>query len=108
VAAYRSGVFAIGPGTAAIMATPRYIRKRNVVVLGYLSRTTEIYAIASLLVLVFGLIDPQAADGGQPDGARAQAELKTAMVEHGRIAMMSGIVALIWLAILVPMVWGAS
>jgi Ca2+/Na+ antiporter len=165
-----AAVFAIGPGTAAIMATPRYIRKRDVVVLGYLIRTTEIYAIASLLVLVFGLIaaqllhdfskpwisasitlyvvaavllvlimrdqrkamtalaatgpaadatvrsgnpneaddDPEAADGGQPDGARAQAELKTAMVEHGRIAMMSGIVALIWLAILVLMVWGAS
>lgn len=165
-----AAVFAIGPGTAAIVATPRYIRKHNVVVLGYLSRATQIYAIASLLVLVFGLIaaqllhdfskpwisasitlyvvaavllvlimrdqrkaltalaaagletdatdrsgypdeseaDPDAADGGQPTGARAQPELKAAMVEHGRIATMSGVVALIWLAILVLMVWGAS
>jgi Ca2+/Na+ antiporter len=165
-----AAVFTVGPGTAAIMATPRYIRKRDVVVLGYLNRATEIYAIGSLLVLVFGLIaaqllhdfskpwisasitlyvvaavllvlimrdqrkamtavaaagpvadatgrsdypnetdaDPEAADGDRPDGTRAQAETKTAMVEQGRIAMMSGIVALIWLAILVLMVWGAS
>jgi Ca2+/Na+ antiporter len=165
-----AAVFAIGPGTAAIMATPRFIRKQNVVVLRYLSRTTQIYAFASLLVLVFGLIaaqllhdfskpwisasitlyvvaavlliliirdqrkaltaltaagagtdatvrsdnlneddeDPEAADGGQPADAGAQGELKAAMVEHGRIATMSGVVALIWLAILVLMVWGAS
>jgi Ca2+/Na+ antiporter len=165
-----AAVFTVGPGTAAIMATPRYIRKRDVVVLGYLNRATEIYSIGSLLVLVFGLIaaqllhdfskpwisasitlyavavvllvlilrdqrkamtavaaagpvadatgrsdhpnetgaDSEAADGDQPDGTRVQAEVKTAMVEQGRIAMMSGIVALIWLAILVLMVWGAS
>lgn len=163
-----AAVFAIGPGTAAILATPRYIRKRNMVVLGYLCRATEIYAVASLLVLIFGLIaaqllhdfskpwisasitlyvvaavllvlimrdqrkamtalaaagpatdatdrsgrknesgsDPEGEDGDQP--AAAQSELKIAMVERGRIASMSGIVALIWLAILVLMVWGAS
>jgi hypothetical protein len=49
-------VFTIGPGTAAIMSTPRYIRNRNPVIVGYLFRTTRIYAFASLLVLVFGLI----------------------------------------------------
>jgi hypothetical protein len=48
-------VFTIGPGTVAIMSTPRYIRKRNPVVVGYLFRTTRIYSFAALLTLVFGL-----------------------------------------------------
>src|ERR1700760_1632353 len=51
-----AAVFTIGPGTAAIMSTPRYIRKRNPVVVGYLSRTTRIYSFAALLTLIFGLI----------------------------------------------------
>jgi hypothetical protein len=51
-----AAVFTIGPGTAAIMSTPRYIRKRNPVVVGYLFRTTRIYSIAALLTLIFGLI----------------------------------------------------
>ncbi len=51
-----AAVFTIGPGTAAIMSTPRYIRSRNSVIVGYLFRTTRIYAFGSLLVLVFGLI----------------------------------------------------
>jgi hypothetical protein len=51
-----AAVFTIGPGTAAIMSTPRYIRKRNTVVVGYLYRTTRIYVFAALLTLVFGLV----------------------------------------------------
>ena len=51
-----AAIFTIGPGTAAIMSTPRYIRARNPVVVGYLLRTTRIYSIGALLVLVFGLI----------------------------------------------------
>ena len=51
-----AAVFTIGPGTAAIMSTPRYIRKRNTTVVGYLYRTTRIYSFAALLVLVFGII----------------------------------------------------
>jgi hypothetical protein len=51
-----AAVFTIGPGTAAIMSTPRYIRKRNTVVVGYLLRTTRIYSFAALLTLVFGLV----------------------------------------------------
>jgi hypothetical protein len=51
-----AAVFTIGPGTAAIMSTPRYIRKRNTLVVGYLYRTTRIYSIAALLTLVFGLV----------------------------------------------------
>lgn len=51
-----AAIFTIGPGTAAIMSTPRYVRKRNIVVVGYLSRTTRIYSFAALLTLIFGLI----------------------------------------------------
>src|ERR1700761_6789723 len=51
-----AAVFTIGPGTAAIMSTPRFIRNGNAVVVGYLFRTTRIYSFGTLLVLVFGLI----------------------------------------------------
>jgi predicted integral membrane protein DUF2269 len=51
-----AAIFTIGPGTAAIMSTPRYIKKQNPVVVGYLFRATRIYSFAALLVLVFGLI----------------------------------------------------
>jgi len=51
-----AAIFTIGPGTAAIMSTPRYIRKQNAVVVGYLFRTTRIYSLAALLTLVFGAI----------------------------------------------------
>ena len=162
-----AAIFTIGPGTAAIMSTPRYIRKRNTVVVGYLYRITRIYAVGSLLTLIFGLIitqllhdfskpwvsasitlfvvaavllilimndqrkaltalaaaegaagarlrsddpdegteDDGAAAGGDQPGTTAAGELKIAAVERGRIASMSGITALIWLAILVLMVW---
>ena len=162
-----AAIFTIGPGTAAIMSTPRYIRKRNTVVVGYLYRITRIYAVGSLLTLIFGLIITQllhdfskpwvsasitlfvvaavllilimndqrkaltalaaaegaadarvrsdesdertegdgAAAGGDQPGTTAAGELKIAAVERGRITSMSGITALIWLAILVLMVW---
>ena len=174
-----AAIFTLGPVTAAIMSTPRYIRKRNLVVVGYLCRVTEIYTIASLLVLIFGLIitqllhdfskpwisasitlyivavvllvliirdqrkaitalaaaeasaaatarsdeaetgtgsDGAAGDGDRPGTAGAPtttstavvADLHTAAVERGRIAMIGGITALIWLVILVMMVWGAN
>src|SRR5712664_223184 len=51
-----AAIFTIGPGTAAIMSTPHYIRKQNPVVVGYLLRSTRIYSFASLLTLIFGLI----------------------------------------------------
>ncbi|MGH3210880.1 MAG: DUF2269 family protein [Trebonia sp.] len=51
-----AAIFTIGPGTAAIMSTPRYIKKQNPVVVGYLFRATRIYSFAALLVLIFGLI----------------------------------------------------
>ena len=164
-----AAIFTIGPATAAIMSTPRYIRKRNTVVVGYLYRITRIYTVASLLTLVFGLIitdllhdfskpyisasitlyvvsivllvlimrdqrtaiaalataeamgdatvrsetaetaavaDGAAADGPQP--ATTTRELRLAAVERGRIASMSGVVGLIWLAVIVLMVWNGG
>jgi Predicted integral membrane protein (DUF2269) len=49
-------IFTIGPITVAIMSTPRYIRQRNLVVLKYIYRTTRLYSVLSLGVLVAGLI----------------------------------------------------
>ena len=49
-------IFTVGPVTVAIMSTPRYIRQRNLVILRYLYRTTRIFVILSLGVLIAGLI----------------------------------------------------
>jgi hypothetical protein len=49
-------IFTIGPVTIAIMSTPRAIRTRNAVVLQYLLVMTRIFGMASLGVLVFGII----------------------------------------------------
>jgi hypothetical protein len=38
------------------MSTPRFIRKRNPVIVGYLLRTTRIYSFGTLLTLAFGII----------------------------------------------------
>jgi hypothetical protein len=190
-----AAIFTIGPGTAAIMSTPRYIRRQNTVLVGYLYRTTRIYSIAALLTLIFGAVlaglthkfsqwwisvsltlfvvafvllmliirdqrtaltalttaddtvaagrgdvapsaevaspsgeavqaseaapegqQTGAAGGGQPATAVAsdarpamttdpRTGLRLAAVERGRIAMMGGITAVIWLVILILMVW---
>jgi len=49
-------IFTIGPVTVAIMSTPRYVGKRNIVVVRYLYRTTRLYAVISLAVLIAGLV----------------------------------------------------
>src|ERR1035437_8928129 len=49
-------LFPIGNLTPAIISTPRYIRARNQTVVGYLYRTTRIYTLLSLGVLIFGLV----------------------------------------------------
>jgi cbb3-type cytochrome oxidase subunit 3 len=49
-------IFAIGPVALAISSTPRYIRRREVPILRYLSRITVIFTIGSLFVLVFGIV----------------------------------------------------
>jgi choline-glycine betaine transporter len=45
--------------------------------------------------------------GGQP-ATTVVGELKTAAIERGRIASMSGVVGLIWLAVIVLMVWNGG
>ncbi|MEP7025192.1 MAG: hypothetical protein ABJB47_15630, partial [Actinomycetota bacterium] len=52
-------IFALGPVTIAILSTPRYIRARNPVIVEYLLRTTRIYTLVSLGVLVFGIVSAQ-------------------------------------------------
>ena len=47
-------IFTIGPVTLAIMSTPRYIRKRDIRVMRYLTRMTFIFGIGSLGVLLAG------------------------------------------------------
>jgi hypothetical protein len=179
-------IFTLGPLTAATSATPRYIRRRNVAVLRYLTRATRIYGVGSLGIILFGLLlaggeltefwlsasvtlfvvalvllvlierdqrraahilelaaaqqgalarpadageaapavpaDAEAAEAKPvteepvptPEGDEAEQPRKErkeprddeiARVERGRIASLSGVVALIWLVILFLMVW---
>ena len=49
-------IFTIGPVTIAIMSSLRAIRNRNIVLLRYLLAMTRIFSIASLGVLIFGII----------------------------------------------------
>jgi hypothetical protein len=163
-------IFTVGPVTLAISSTPRYIRRRDVPVLRYLTRITVIFTFGSLLVLVFGIVlgqldhdyskpwltaaatlfvvavvllvliirdqrrairslapgpitpagtsGPAGADdaneasgedsaGGlaRPVASGATLSADIASVERGRIAVMGGVVNLIWLVILVLMIW---
>ncbi|WP_261986592.1 hypothetical protein [Actinomadura sp. HBU206391] len=49
-------IFTLGPLTAATMASPRYIRLRQVAVLRYLNRATRIYGLLTLGIFLFGLL----------------------------------------------------
>ncbi len=168
-------IFALGPITAATMATPRYIRKGDASVVRYLNRMTRIYGLLTLGIFLFGLLlahgkfnqvwlsasmtlfivavvllviverDQRKAlhkielsdAEGRPEPARpappapaestdtpvagapihedkpaeetpepaAVRDRELAKVETGRIATISGVVALIWIVILVLMVW---
>jgi Ca2+/Na+ antiporter len=177
-------IFALGPITAATMATPRYIRRADASVVRYLNRATRIYGLLTLGIFLFGLllvhgkfnqvwltasmtlfivafvllllierdqrkalhkIELAAAERGaavpaetpppvqtapadkpvagtetkvdtgdaakaetpapEPKPAPAPADRELARVETGRIATISGVVALIWIVILVLMVW---
>ncbi|MCO5972187.1 hypothetical protein [Actinoallomurus soli] len=182
-------IFALGPLTAATMATPRYIRRGRPGIVRYLNRATRIYGLLTLGIFLFGALlahgrfdqmwlsasmtlfivalvllviverdqrkavhklevaeaerrpaparaapppvaetsaaeaasgDSVAAPGETPaPGAATDAGTATpepasraplgepAKVETGRIATISGVVALIWLVILVLMVWNA-
>lgn len=168
-------IFALGPITAATMATPRYIRRADASVVRYLNRITRIYGLATLGIFLFGALlahgtfdqiwlsasmtlfavafvllfiverdqrqavhkielaagrrtipaeGPRPAEAtdkpvaGVPEGeAKAEArkppevkpapaeEHEPARVETGRIATISGVIALIWIVILVLMIW---
>jgi hypothetical protein len=178
-------IFTIGPVTLAIMSTPRYIRRRDIRIVRYLTRMTFGFGVASLgvliagfavasmlgkegkwwvivsstlfivAVLLLGLIHrdqrhairaleaSEAGTGaghhgkadtpadGEPTASEAEAEAEgagarpaeaaaaegakaseasaaqLATVERGRIAMIGGVVSLIWLVILVLMVWNS-
>src|SRR3954465_553920 len=49
-------IFALGPITAATMATPRYIRRADASVVRYLNRATRIYGLLTLGIFLFGLL----------------------------------------------------
>jgi len=162
-------IFTIGPVTLAIMSTPRYIRKRDIRIIRYLSRITFIFMIGSVGVLIagFGLAsmlkvdgkpwiiisgtlfivavlllalivrdqrrairaledsaaappaplteEPEAADEEEQQPAAEPRQISAgptaasqlASVERGRIAMIGGVVSLIWLVILVLMIWNS-
>ncbi|XVQ12571.1 hypothetical protein ACQP1W_08430 [Spirillospora sp. CA-255316] len=157
-------IFTLGPLTAATMASPRYIRAGNAVVVRYLNRTTQIYGFATLGTFLFGLLlgrgrlaeiwlvvsitlfvvalvllllverdqrkavhllqladaersadaEPEPAEGEEPKTKEGKEETpkpardgQTAQVERGRITAVSGVIALLWLVILVLMVWNS-
>ena len=49
-------IFTIGPVTLAIMSTPRYIRKRDIRILRYLTRMTLVFGISSIGILIVGIV----------------------------------------------------
>ncbi|MFI7421841.1 DUF2269 family protein [Nonomuraea sp. NPDC049684] len=127
-------IFTIGPLTAATMAAPRAIRNNNVPVLRNIQRTTRIYSLASLGVLVFGVALGVVVGNGvlglwymtasmtlfivaivllviiDRDLRTALRALESenaeddAKVQTGRVAAISGLLAVIWLVILFLMV----
>lgn len=128
-------IFTIGPLTAVTMAAPRAIRAKNVAVLQNIQRTTRIYSIGSLGVLVFGIALGVTLGGGllgrwhmtasmtlfivaivllfliDRDLRAAVRALASedanddAKVQNGRIAAISGLLAVIWLVILALMIF---
>jgi len=52
-------VFTVGPVTLAISSTPRYIRKRDITIVRYLTRITTIFTAGSLTVLILGIVAGQ-------------------------------------------------
>ncbi|WP_157249386.1 hypothetical protein [Nonomuraea typhae] len=127
-------IFAIGPLTALTHAAPRAIRNKNTGLLTFIHRSTRLYALLALGVLIFGVAAGVMAGGGLLGKWNMTAsmtlfivaavliiiverDLKIAVrvltsespdddakVQTGRIAAIAGVVSLIWLAILFLMV----
>jgi hypothetical protein len=127
-------IFTVGPLTAATMTAPRAIRNKNVPVLQNIQRTTRIYSVGTLGVLVFGLavgLSMGAEVLGRwnmtasmtlfvvavvllviidrdlrtaVQALASESEADDAKVQNGRIAAISGLLSLIWLVILFLMV----
>ncbi|MBO0802457.1 MAG: hypothetical protein J2P25_05215 [Nocardiopsaceae bacterium] len=130
-----TAVFTIGPLTVAIWSTPRYIRKGDAILVGYLHRVTQASTVVSLLAFVLGLILASIRqDFGKPwvavsmtlfmialvlltliirDQTSALAALRARSAAPDlapqpspvarRIAILAGIVSLIWLITLLLM-----
>ncbi|WP_113704818.1 hypothetical protein [Nonomuraea lactucae] len=128
-------IFTIGPLTAVTMAAPRAIRTRTVPVLQNIQRTTRIYGVGSLGVLVFGVALGAALGDGVLGrwymtasmtlffvaivlifiidrdlraAVRVLASEETdddAKAQGGRIAAIGGLLAVIWLVILFLMIF---
>lgn len=125
-------IFTIGPLTVATSLTPRYIRAKDVGVLKFLQRTTRIYGIGTALVFLAGLVlardkfDQFWLSASMTlfivavvllfglvvrDQNKAVQTLSNedseddARVQTGRIASVSGVIAIIWLVILILMIW---
>ena len=129
-----AAILFLGPLTVATMATPRAIREGadGLPLLRWLHRTTRVYGLASILVFALGVaVVPLADRVGFEEGwlsasmgmflvawlivlviiadqRRALREIEgggDAAVRAGRLAALSGIVALLWLAVLALMVF---
>jgi hypothetical protein len=127
-------IFTVGPLTAVTHAAPRAIRNNNVGLLQFIQRTTRFYSLASLGVLVFGVVLGIYLGGGVLGKWYMTAsmtlfivaivllvvidrDLRTAVrvlsntdpkddakVQRGRIAGCAGLMSLIWLVILFLMI----
>jgi uncharacterized membrane protein YfcA len=128
-------IFTVGPVTAAIMAVPRHIKSNEQEAIRFLFRTTRIYTAGTLLMVIVGAVLAQvrhefgsawvivsitlylvavillvlimreqrrALTGLDPE---VRKPVTRAVAARARIATMSGVVAAIWLVILILMVW---
>lgn len=124
-------MFLLGPLTIATTTTPRYIRSGDVAVLRHLHRTTRIFGVGSLLVLLFGAalgrnqLDKPWLTASmtlfivavillvivERDQRKTIAKLElndsteSTEAHRGRIVALSSTVGVIWLVVLALMIW---
>jgi hypothetical protein len=128
-------IFTIGPVTAAIMVSPRLIKANEQATVRHQLRNTRIFTAGTLLMAIMGGVLAQVRhEWGKPwviisltlyivglillvvilrelrlavAGLDPQTRkpVKNAVAARARIASLSGVVGLIWLAILGLMVW---